>query len=68
MQNDSLQPGNKIHSGQDREGREAGGKEEEEGGGGGAEAVAAECHQAYGAALQAQGAAKGRDPEEEGLA
>lgn len=59
LQNDRVQPGDEIHSGQNREGREAGGEEEEEGGGGGAEAVAAECHKAYGAALQAQGAAEG---------
>lgn len=68
LQNDRLQPGDEIHPGQDREGREAGGEEEEEGGGGGAEAVAAERHQAHGAALQAQGAAEGGDPEEEGPA
>lgn len=61
-----MQPGDEVHPGPDRQGREAGVQEEEEGGGDGGKEEVGQRQQALLAPLPAQREPQDGDPEEAG--
>lgn len=64
IQDDRMQPGDEVYSGQDRQRRAAGSQEEKEGGGGGGQEEVGQRQQALLTPLQAQGEPENGDPEE----